>query len=81
MKKIIIAVLCIVFALLLVGCNRQMIDLDYHFNNAYLVVGDEVKTIKVKSWADYENSDMVQITDENGVVYLTHSTNVILFSD
>lgn len=61
---------------LLTGCNKQMFDLDYGFHEAYIIDMDE--TIKIKSWCDYDNSDMIQFTDTDGKVYMTHSSNVIL---
>lgn len=63
-------------AMLLTGCNKQVFDLDHVFNEAYIV--DTGETIKIKSWCDYDNSDMIQFTDTDGKVYLTHSSNVIL---
>ncbi len=63
-------------AMLLTGCNYQAIDLNYGFTEAYIVDTDE--TIKIKSWCDYGDSDMIQFTDTDGRTYLTHSSNVIL---
>ena len=63
-------------AMLLTGCNKQVFDLDYAFKEAYIIDTDE--TIKIKSWCDYGDSDMIQFTDTDGKVYLTHSSNVIL---
>lgn len=65
-----------VCAMLLTGCNKQMFDLDYAFKEAYII--DTGETIKIKSWNDYDGSDMIQFTDTDGKVYLTHSSNVIL---
>lgn len=62
--------------MLLTGCNKQMFDFDYAFNEAYII--DTGETIKIKSWCDYDNSDMIQFTDTDGKVYMTHSSNVIL---
>lgn len=80
MKRIIAAILVLIFALLLTGCgfNKQIIDLDYHYNYAiiFLPDGDKIEG-KVTSWNDYEQSDMLQVKI-NGVTYLTHSSNVIL---
>lgn len=68
---------CIMF---LSGCgyNKQIIDLDYSFNKAII---EGVGEINIKSWRDYDNSDMVQVTSKDGKVYLTHSNNVILVYD
>lgn len=62
--------------MLLTGCNKQMFDFDYGFKEAYII--DTGETIKIKSWNDYDGSDMIQFTDTDGKVYLTHSSNVIL---
>lgn len=76
MNKILYMILLLV---LLVGCNRQIIDFNYKFNKAYIKWPDGTsKTVDVKKWADYNNSDTVQIIDNNGNVYLTHYANVVL---
>lgn len=74
MKKL----LCIfgLCTIMLTGCNKQMLDLDYAFKEAYIV--DTGETINIKSWRDFDNSDMIQFTDTDGKVYMTHSSNVIL---
>ena len=73
MKK---ALISIIFATSIFGgCNRQLLDLDYSFNRAYI---EGIGEVEVKTWCDYENSDMIQVTDKNGNVYLTHSSNVVL---
>lgn len=70
------AIALIIFgSVMLSGCNKQIIDLDYSFNYAVI---EGVGEVKVKSWNDYENSDMIQVTDTDGSVYLTHSSNVAL---
>lgn len=82
MKRILIAFFVLVMAFLLIGCgfNKQIIDLDYHFNYAIIFLPDGEKIEgKVSSWNDYEESDMIQVKID-GVTYLTHSANVILES-
>lgn len=75
---IIIVIVLIIFGVTnLTGCNRQIIDLNYSFTKAII---EGVGEIDIKSWTDYENSDMIQITGTDGTVYLTHSSNVILKS-
>lgn len=59
----------------LTSCNKQIIDLDYSFNQAMI---EGVGTIPIKSWNDYDNSDMIQVIGTDGTVYLTHSSNIIL---
>lgn len=81
MKKFITLVLA--FTLLcsiLCSCNMTVFDTTYSFEEAVIFRADGEQRVKIKNWCDYEYSDMVQITLENGEVYLTHSSNVILIS-
>lgn len=72
-----IAVLCI--CLVLISCNRQIIDLKYRFNKAYVKWPDgTMKVVEISKWRDYENSDQIQITAKDGTTYLLHSMNVTL---
>lgn len=75
MKKKVISI--IFAAMLLTGCNKQIIDLDYNYKYAEI---DGIGRIELKSWNDYENSDMIQVTGKDGTVYLTHSSKVVLIS-
>jgi len=78
MRKIFIGVCA---ALLLTGCNRQIIDLTYNFNKAIITLGDGTKIDgEVESWRDFDDGDMIQVTI-NGKTYLTHSSNVLLIHE
>lgn len=70
---LLLSVFAIIF--LLTSCNKQIIDLNYDFNHAII---DGIGEIEITSWNDYEQSDMIQVIDKNGNVYLTHSSKVIL---
>lgn len=63
------------------GCNAEVVDIKYHFNYAIIQMVDEEVKIPIKSWKDYENSDMVQVTSTDGVVYYTHSSRIILVDE
>ena len=76
MKKVLI-IIAVLSTLLLSGCNRQLVDTSYSFKKAYI---ENIGEVEVTSWTDYDNSDMIQVKDKNGVIYLTHSSNVILMS-
>ena len=80
-KKIIVFVLALVMLVsVLCSCNRQLIDVTYKYNYAYIELpGGEVVEGKLDSWYDYENSDVIQIVI-NGVSYLTHYDNVVLIA-
>lgn len=67
--------------ILLTGCNRQIIDANYTFKYAEIKMTDHNELIEIKSWCDYDESDMIQITSTDGKVYLTHSSNVILMNE
>lgn len=76
-KKLILG--AILLAALLTGCNKQLLDTNYSFKRAKIIIGDEVIEVKVKSWNDYDDTS-IQITDENGTVYLTDIKNVVLIN-
>ena len=61
------------------GCgNMDFVDWHWTFDTAIIKCPDgNCTTVKVKSWHDFDNSDMVQIETENNV-YCTHSANIIL---
>ena len=77
--KIIAVVLVIIFAILLSGCNQQIIDTTFSFNygTVYSPSGEVVAQGKVQSWADFEDGDQLQVKID-GVMYLTHSSNIVL---
>lgn len=69
----------ILFAGLFSACNKQILDLTYEFNYAYVKLQDgTVIQGEVSSWRDYEDGDQLQITFENGDTYLVHSCNATL---
>ena len=84
MKKaiaLLLAVIVILGAMVLAGCNKQMVDLTYSYE--YAIIGlpnGEVVEGKVSSWTDYEDGDQLQVKI-NGKTYLVHSSNVVLISD
>ena len=84
MKKIIamlLAVIAVLSAVLLSGCNKQIMDLTYSYE--YAIIGQpngEVVEGKVSSWTDYEDGDQLQVKI-NGKTYLVHSSTVVLISN
>lgn len=80
MKKIIktgiVMLMCI---LLMTGCNYQLFDTTYSFEEAIIMLPNgEIIQGKVDSWMDYDG-DQFQVVI-NGVTYLTHAENVVLIS-
>ena len=84
MKKLVALLLCVIgvlSALLLTGCNKQMLDLTYSYEYAILSLPNgEVVEGKVSSWTDYEDGDQLQVRID-GKTYLVHSANVVLISE
>lgn len=75
------ALLLAVSALILAGCNKQMVDLTYSYE--YAIIGlpnGEVVEGKVSSWTDFEEGDQIQVKID-GKTYLVHSYNVVLISN
>ena len=80
MKKIIAVLLVLIFVVFLSGCgNRQMFDTTYHFSycTIYSPSGEVIAQGEVQSWKDFEDGDQLQVKID-GVIYLTHASNVIL---
>ena len=84
MKKIIAVLLALVLilgAMVLSGCNKQMVDLTYSYE--YAIIGlpnGEVVEGRVSSWTDFEDGDQIQVKID-GKTYLVHSSNIVLISD
>lgn len=80
MKKLMIFLL-IICALLLSGCNYDLIDTTYEFNRAILSLPDgTVIEGTVQKWTDYEDGDQIQVVID-GTTYLVHSANIALIKD
>lgn len=78
MKKILtVAVSAIMAAMLMAGCNKQVIDMTYSYSWAQLRMPDgTIIEGKLDSWNDYDG-DQLQVKID-GVTYLVHSANVVL---
>ena len=62
----------------LTGFNKQIFDFKYKFDEAIIDYGDRSELVYVDKWADFEQSDMIQIVTKDGRVLLTHSSRVVL---
>lgn len=79
MKKIkIILVLAIVTALLLTGCNKQILDFQYDFDAAIVTLNGESKLYRIDQWTDYQDGEQLQLTLQDGSVILVSTYNTIL---
>ncbi len=83
MKKIIAitAVLVLAAFAFIYGCgNMDIVDWHWTFDKALVKVGSEWKTLDIKNWHDYDNSDMIAVETEDQVL-VTHSCNVVLIKN
>ena len=65
-----------------IGYNKQLIDLNYHYNYAFIsLMNGEIVEGPISSWNDYTDSDMVQVVFTDGNIYYTHSSNAVLIFD
>ena len=64
-----------------VGFNKQVADLNYRFTRAIIHFSDGDMEVEIRSWCDYDDSDMVQVTATDGTIYYTHGSNIILICD
>lgn len=80
--KYVVLVLVLIFASIsLCGCNKAIIDTTWKFDRAVInLSSDRVIDGKVQSWNEFDGSDMIQVKID-GIVYLTHSSNVVLISE
>ena len=80
MKKLMIT-MALFLVLVLTACNRQVIDLTYHYDRAIIQLPNgEIIDGEVESWSDYEDGDQLQIKID-GVTYLVHRQDVALIAE
>lgn len=53
----------------------------YEFHRAILFDGDDRIEFNIVDWVDFDDSDMVQFVTEDGKIYYTHSSRVILIGE
>lgn len=82
MKKIIGIICMIVMLLSLTGCgNKTLLDTTYKFDRAIIQMPNgEIVEGEVQTWNDYEDGDQIQVKID-GVIYLVHSSNIVLIAD
>ena len=74
----ILAACTAVTMLLTTGCNKQIIDLQYSYNYAYIELPNgETISGRIDSWTDYADGDQLQVTID-GNVYLVHASDCVL---
>lgn len=80
MRKYIWTGVVIAMLLTMTGCNKQMVDTTYKFDEAIIKLPNgEIVNGDVNSWIDFSDGDQIQVK-VNGVTYLTHTSNVVLIN-
>jgi hypothetical protein len=80
MRKYIWTGVVIAMLLTMTGCNKQMVDTTYKFDEAIIKLPNgEIVNGDVNSWIDFPDGDQIQVK-VNGVTYLTHISNVVLIN-
>lgn len=77
MKRKLLAIILVSTSLLMVGCNKQLIDTSWKFDKAIILIGDEKIEVEVETWTDYDDTT-IQIKSKDGKVYLTDIKNVLM---
>ena len=78
MKKLAIIVSSIVFAVPLVACNKQVVDVTFSYERAIISLPNgEVVDGKVQSGTNFGDKIQVKI---DGVTYLVHSSQAALIT-
>ena len=76
---IIVAIVCLfILSSCHVGNRQTGMDTIQTFDRYIIEIGGDVYKGNIKSWRDFENSDVVQVVSTNGEVYLTHYSNAML---
>lgn len=80
-KKLTILLAGLGCVFMLAGCNKQIIDVTFSFEQAIIELPNgEIIEGKVESWKDYEDGDQIQVKID-GKTYLVHSSNIVLISE
>ena len=74
MKKILL-----LFPLILIGCNYQVVDLNFKYQKVYFYETD--KCYEISSWKDYEDGEQVQVDVKGYGKILTSTNNCFLVVD
>ena len=79
MKRKLLAGLAMGLALLMSGCNRDIVDTVYRYDYAIIQLPDgRVVEGDVQQWRDYEG-DVLQVKVDD-ITYYIHSENVVLMN-
>lgn len=72
----------VVVSIVLYRPNYQILDTNWRFTWAIIQLGNgELIEGHVTSWRDFDQSDMIQVTIDDKLTILTHSSNVLLCNE
>lgn len=78
---VVILLVVAMMLMFLTGCNRQVIDTTFSYDNVILALPDgSVVSGKIESWKDYDDGDQIQVKID-GTTYLVHSVNIALIKE
>lgn len=81
LKISVLVIILIVSVFALSGCNHTIIDRNYTFDRAIVILNDGTRIeIEIKEWSDYDG-EQIQIKGKDGKIYLVSSFNTILIKD
>ena len=67
-------------ALLVCGCNYDLIDTNFTYDKAICEINGKYEEIEIKKWADYEG-EQIQIIGKDGNTYLMSMNNCTLVKE
>lgn len=76
MKKIILIGISI---FILTGCNKQLLDFDYHYDEIICNYDGNRIELKIDKWSDYEG-EQIQVKS-NGKTYLLSANKCYMIGD
>lgn len=77
----VVTLLIVVIGVLFTGCNKDLLDTNYTYDRAVMLIGGEVVEVQVKQWRDYEDGEQIQVISTDGKTYLVNSVNCTLIND
>lgn len=79
-KAVALATAGVLGAVMLTGCNKQIVDIKYEFNKAIIFRDGTATIIEIEKWNDYDG-EQYQIITSDGLVIITSSYDTKLIND
>ena len=80
MNKKILVVLVVLLLFILGSCDSRLVETEIHttFSRAWIKLGNDWVEMAIKAWRIYSYG--IQITSQDGTIYMTDWKNVVLIS-